>query len=87
MRRAPGNDHFDYRQTIRFNAFHGLERIGTPQVAHPDVVPLCLVTFCLQVHWAGSSVANVEVTQECALHLPPPHPVLVAVHRSRFFHS
>jgi hypothetical protein len=32
VRRAPGSDHFDYRQTIRFNSFHGLERIGTPQV-------------------------------------------------------
>jgi hypothetical protein len=33
VRRAPGSDHFDYRQTIRFNSFQGLERIGTPQVA------------------------------------------------------
>jgi len=32
VRKAPGSDHFDYRQTIRFNAHHGLERIGTPQV-------------------------------------------------------
>ncbi len=47
----------------------GNDKAGTPQVKCHVMLLAWLVTRFIQVHWAGSSVANVEVAQEC-VHRP-----------------